>query len=189
MSLANQLYKDDFSTQNATTLPNFAHSESIPFKVKTDKGERFLDPCNRFVVYTDGSWLKRPFRAGGYAAILRDSLGNVRELSGCLRNTTIARMEMLAVITALKAIRKPSQVTLITDSNYIFTGIRHVRNWVQHHWISNQGYRVGNCDLWSQVVTLCDFHAVEVFHIKGHCGNVYNERCDRLAFKAAKRAQ
>jgi ribonuclease HI len=127
----------------------------------------------RITIYTDGACSGNP-GPGGYAAILvaRDSRGNVvkeRQIVGGAKDTTNNRMEITAVVEGLKALTRPTEVTVVTDSKYVM-------NTVTEGW-----RRKKNHDLWQQLDTLTAQHQVTWEYVKGHAGHEYNERCDRLA--------
>jgi ribonuclease HI len=127
----------------------------------------------RITIYTDGACSGNP-GPGGYAAILvaRDSRGNVikeRQIVGGAKDTTNNRMEITAVIEGLKALTRPTEVTVVTDSKYVM-------NTVTEGW-----KRKKNNDLWQQLDDLTAKHQASWEYVKGHAGHEYNERCDRLA--------
>ncbi len=125
------------------------------------------------MLYTDGACSGNP-GPGGYAAILvaYDENGNIkkeRRIHGGEANTTNNRMELRAVIEALKALERPSDVTVVSDSQYVVFTM--TKNWK----------RKANQDLWEELDALCAKHRVTWEYIKGHAGHPYNEECDRLA--------
>ena len=137
------------------------------------------------VAYTDGSALGNP-GPGGYGAILRNG-EHEKELSGGFRNTTNNRMEIMAAIEALKALKEPCRVTLYTDSQYLANAITKgwAERWQRNNWMRNKSERALNPDLWAVLLELCRTHEVEFSWTRGHAGNALNERCDRLAREAA----
>ena len=139
----------------------------------------------RVTVYTDGSCLGNPGR-GGYGAIL-DYRGHRREISGGYRETTNNRMELLAAIQALAALKEPCEVTLHSDSEYVVRAMneRWPHSWRSRGWRRNGRKEVANPDLWSELLDLCDTHDVQFLWVKAHAGHPENERCDRLAVAAA----
>ncbi len=131
-------------------------------------------------IYTDGACRGNPGR-GGYGAIL--VFGKYeREISGGEPETTNNRMELMAAISGLEALKEPCSVTLYSDSKYLVDAYN--REWV-YSW-KNAGWRRGreplkNPDLWERLFALTEIHKVSFVWIKGHDGHEYNERCDRLA--------
>jgi len=124
-------------------------------------------------IWTDGACSGNP-GPGGYAAILlaygKD--GRVlkeRQIAGCARDTTNNRMEITAVIEGLKALTRPSKLTVVTDSRYVMNTI--TKGWK----------RKKNHDLWDQLDAMSARHQVSWEYVKGHAGHEYNERCDKLA--------
>ena len=132
-------------------------------------------------IYTDGACSGNP-GAGGWGAILR--YGSIeKELSGGAVDTTNNRMELTAVIEALKALKKPCNVTLYTDSRYVMDGVNEwLPNWKLNGWrTSNKKTPVKNVDLWQLLESLIENHKIKWIWVKGHNGHDYNERCDILA--------
>lgn len=137
-------------------------------------------------IYTDGSCLNNP-GPGGYGVVLL--YGDKRkELSGGFSRTTNNRMEIYAVIEGLRALKKPCQANVYTDSQYVVNAITKgwARAWRQNNWQRNKREKAKNPDLWADLLALCEIHEVNFIWVKGHAGNVENERCDRLAFQAAQ---
>lgn len=137
-------------------------------------------------IYTDGAASGNP-GPGGYGVILRSG-NHYKELSGGFRLTTNNRMELLAVIEGLKAIKKPGQqVTIYSDSKYVVDSIE--KKWV-FGWVQKGFKDKKNKDLWLQYLALHKIHQVKFVWIKGHNEHPENERCDRLAVAASQaRAQ
>jgi ribonuclease HI len=140
------------------------------------------------VIYTDGSALGNP-GPGGYGVVLKYG-SQVKELSGGFRRTTNNRMEILAVIVALTALKHPSRVTLYTDSQYVVNAITKgwIKRWRAKGWMRNKREPALNADLWSQLLPLLSLHDVEFVWLRGHKGNPDNERCDQLAKRAAQQS-
>ncbi len=136
-------------------------------------------------IYTDGSCLGNP-GPGGWGAILRYS-GTERELSGGFRLTTNNRMEILAAIEALDALKEPCQADLYTDSQYVCNAVeqRWLANWRRNGWKTSAKKPVKNRDLWERLLPLLERHQVRFKWIRGHVGHAENERCDELARAAA----
>ena len=137
-------------------------------------------------IYTDGACSGNP-GAGGWGVILR--CGEVeKELSGGAPTTTNNRMELTAVIEALKALKKQCRITLYTDSRYVMDGVNEwMPNWKNNGWrTSNKKSPVKNIELWQQLDTLLNGHEVKWVWVKGHNGHPENERVDALARGQAK---
>jgi len=133
-------------------------------------------------IFTDGACSGNP-GPGGYAAILKAG-NHYKELWGGFRKTTNNRMELLAVIKALEAVKKPGQtITLYSDSKYILDAIE--KKWV-YGWIKKGFKDKKNKDLWLQLTELLKLHQIRLVWVKGHAGHPENERCDELAVAAAK---
>jgi len=131
-------------------------------------------------IYTDGACLGNP-GPGGWAALLRAG-GTERELVGGDPATTNNRMELMAAIEALRALRKPCRVRLFTDSTYVQQGMTQwVRDWVRRGWRTAAKAPVKNADLWQALVAAAGPHQVDWVWVKAHAGNPDNERVDRLA--------
>ena len=144
----------------------------------------------KVTIYTDGSSRGNP-GPGGYGAVLHytDSAGNlhVKELSAGYRRTTNNRMELLGPIVALEALKRPCQVTLVSDSQYLVNAFNQhwIEGWLKRGWKNAQKQPVKNPDLWKRLLAAKDPHQVEFVWVKGHAGHPENERCDQLATEAA----
>ena len=138
----------------------------------------------RVVVFTDGACTGNP-GPGGYAVILQFG-EHRRELSGGFRRTTNNRMELIAAIKALEALKEPCAVTLFSDSAYVVNSIAKgwARGWRAKGW-RRAGKTVPNWDLWHQLLELCARHQLDAQWVEGHAGHAENERCDELAVLAA----
>ena len=138
-------------------------------------------------IYTDGACKGNP-GAGGYGAILVYA-GREKEFSGGEAMTTNNRMELLAAITALAALKEPCEVTLTSDSKYLVDAVtkKWVYGWKAKGWKKSDGKPALNIDLWERLLALLEIHEVTFVWIKGHDGHAYNERCDRLAVKEAEK--
>jgi ribonuclease HI len=131
-------------------------------------------------IYTDGACRGNP-GPGGWAAILMSG-GRERELSGAETATTNNRMELLAVINALAALKRRVQARVYTDSQYVRLGMTEwLAGWKARGWRTADRKPVRNQDLWQQLDELAAGHEVEWHWVKGHSGNPGNERCDALA--------
>ena len=133
-------------------------------------------------IYTDGSCKKNP-GPGGWGAVLVYGKREL-ELSGGQADTTNNRMELTAVIEALKRLREPCQVTLTTDSTYVSDGISRgwAASWRARGWKKADKSPALNPDLWGTLLDLCEKHSVDFIWVKGHAGHPYNERCDCLLY-------
>lgn len=129
-------------------------------------------------IFTDGACSGNP-GPGGWAALLRHN-GHEKEISGGEAQTTNNRMEMMAVIEALTALKKPSRVTLYTDSQYVQKGITE---WMDG-WKAKNWKKVMNVDLWHRIDEALKPHNVKIVWVRGHDGHVENERVDKLAVAA-----
>ena len=131
-------------------------------------------------VYTDGACSGNP-GPGGWGAILEYN-GRRKELSGGEKETTNNRMELLAAISALSALKEPCAVTLYTDSQYFSNAINlgWLRDWKRRGWRRKDG-ELKNPDLWQTLDALFETHKVKVVWVKGHAENEGNNRCDELA--------
>jgi len=140
----------------------------------------------RIAIYTDGGAINNP-GPGGYGVVTLK--GNQRtELSRGYRLTTNNRMELIACIAGLKAVKKPSSIVVHSDSKYVVDGVAKgwAKRWQRNGWMRTKTDRALNPDLWEQLLELCNFHQVRFKWIKGHAGHPENEKCDRLAASAAK---
>ena len=111
-----------------------------------------------------------------------------RELSGGFRKTTNNRMEIYAAIKGLEAIREPCRVTLYSDSQYLVNAIQKgwAKRWQANGWRRSKREKALNPDLWERLLSLCEVHKVRFEWVRGHAGQMENERCDRLAGEAAR---
>ena len=139
----------------------------------------------KVTIYTDGSCLNNPGRGGYGAVLLFDP--HRREISGGFQLTTNNRMEMMAVIAALEALKEPCQVTLYSDSQYVVNAMTKgwAQRWQANGWKRNKKEMAVNPDLWERLLMVSKPHDVDFRWLRGHSGIVENERCDRLAFAAA----
>jgi ribonuclease HI len=136
-------------------------------------------------IFADGACSGNP-GPGGYGAILKFG-GKTREISGCHLNTTNNRMEMMAVVQALRQLKRPCKIRIVTDSHYLVKGMTEwMPRWIRRNWKNSQNKPVMNRDLWEELVRLCGPHQIEWQWIKGHQGHKENERCDELAKAAIK---
>lgn len=136
-------------------------------------------------VFTDGACKNNP-GPGGYGVILQYE-SNRRELSAGFRLTTNNRMEILAAIIGLEALKEPCQVRIYSDSQYLVNAIEKgwARRWQANGWKRNAKEKAVNPDLWERLLKLCKVHKVKFEWVRGHAGHAENERCDELATSAA----
>ncbi|PPL00215.1 ribonuclease HI [Parapedobacter indicus] len=132
-------------------------------------------------LYTDGASSGNP-GPGGYGVILRSG-PHYKEISQGFRKTTNNRMELLAVITGLEALRKPGQeVVIYSDSKYVIDAVE--KGWV-YGWVRKGFAGKKNKDLWMRFLQVYKLHRVRFVWVKGHAGHPENERCDQLAVQAS----
>ncbi len=138
---------------------------------------------NRVIIHTDGGASPNPGR-GGYGAVLQAG-DHRKELSGGFAHTTNNRMELMAAIVALEALKRPCQVQLHSDSQYVVKAFTQgwVHNWARKGWQRDKK-PVPNADLWQRLLRAVGSHTVEWCWVKGHAGVLENERCDQLAQRA-----
>lgn len=142
-------------------------------------------PLQKVEIFTDGSCLGNP-GYGGWAAILRFN-GQEKELVGAAADTTNNRMEIQAAISSLQALKRPCDVTLFTDSEYVRKGmIEWLRPWKARGWKTADRKPVKNVDLWEQLDAAMQPHKIEVIWVRGHNNHPENERVDVLARTAAE---
>lgn len=131
-------------------------------------------------IYTDGGCHGNP-GPGGYGAVLLSGTRR-KELAGAYKHTTNNRMELMACIVALEALKQTCRVTLHSDSKYIVDSVTQgwAKRWRSHNWRRNKTDKAINPDLWARLLDLCEKHEVQFVWVKGHAGNKENERCDQL---------
>ncbi len=137
---------------------------------------------DKVTIYTDGACSGNP-GPGGWAAILICG-DHEKEISGGERATTNNRMELLGVISALELLKRPCEVTIYTDSQYIERAVNEgwLRGWKARGWKRKDG-ELKNIELWQKLDGLLARHSTEFHWVKGHAENEYNNRCDRLAVR------
>jgi ribonuclease HI len=147
-----------------------------------------VDKIKHVTIYTDGACLGNP-GPGGYGVILLYR-GHRRELSGGYRKTTNNRMEIMAAIVGLEALREKCKVTLFSDSEYLVKAMSRgwAQRWRANGWRRNKRQKVLNPDLWEKLLQLCDRHEVQFKWVKGHGETPENTRCDELAVRAAQQS-
>ncbi|MDG2003662.1 MAG: ribonuclease HI [Novosphingobium sp.] len=139
-------------------------------------------------IFTDGACKGNP-GPGGWGALLRMGK-HEKELAGSNPSTTNNRMEMMAVVQALKALIEPCDVTVHTDSRYVIDGMtKWIDGWQRRGWINASKKPVRNADLWHELLDAVERHSVTWQWVKGHSGHLENERVDRLASDAADAAR
>ena len=138
-------------------------------------------------IYTDGACSGNP-GPGGWGAIL-EFQGVEKELSGGEAQTTNNRMELTAVIEALRALKEPCRVELYSDSKYFIDAVEQgwVYGWKKKGWIKSDKKPALNVDLWEQILQLLHTHDVHLHWVKGHAENEKNNRCDQLAVAESKK--
>lgn len=169
----------DASEQDAHEVDYFAiHREALA--------------AGKIVIYTDGGCIGNP-GAGGYGVVLlfKDQR---KELSGGFALTTNNRMEMMACIAGLRAIKHEKSAVLFSDSAYVVNGIEKgwAKKWRANGWMRKEGNdlkAVKNADLWLQLLEQCEYREVAFVQLKGHAGSAENERCHQLSTNAMNKAQ
>lgn len=138
-------------------------------------------------IYTDGACSGNP-GPGGWGAILMYG-EHRKELSGGEKQTTNNRMELMAVICALKALKKPCKVNLYSDSAYVVNAFNQnwIIGWQKNGWKNSAKVPVANIDLWQELLSLTNTHVVSFIKVKGHADNEYNNRCDELAVEQSRK--
>jgi ribonuclease HI len=145
------------------------------------------DEDKEVVIYTDGACEPNP-GSGGFGVVLL--YGKVRkEVTGGFRLTTNNRMEILAAIKGLELLKKPCKVTIYSDSQYLVKAMMDgwVLKWKKKNWWRSFKERALNMDLWERLLSLCETHQVTFVWLKGHAGNIENERCDNLSYAALRK--
>ena len=136
---------------------------------------------NDVTIYTDGACSDNP-GPGGYGVILMSGQYK-KELSGGDPNTTNNRMELMAVIVGLKALKRPCNVKLYSDSQYVVNMVNQgwMEKWKRNGWMRTKSDPAKNVDLLKELDAQLQIHRVEMIWVKGHADNPYNNRCDELA--------
>ncbi|MBF0319326.1 MAG: ribonuclease HI [Nitrospirae bacterium] len=169
-------------------------------------GAQLTAPLHKVLMYTDGACSGNP-GPGGYGVVMKtatktkDGVGNPsrskegvsnpsrsKELSAAFRATTNNRMELMAIIAGLSALKARCEVAVYTDSQLIVNAMTKgwIEKWQANNWITTAKSEVKNIDLWEQLIDLCKRHIVTFNWIRGHSGHPENERCDELAREAIK---
>ncbi|HEY8419472.1 MAG TPA: ribonuclease HI [Clostridia bacterium] len=138
-------------------------------------------------IYTDGACSGNP-GIGGWAAILIYK-GTEKILSGSFPNTTNNRMELFAIIYALKALKERCKVNIYSDSAYVIDSINNkwLDKWKSNNWKTASNDDVKNIDLWQDLILYASKHDVTWHKVKGHSDNEYNNRCDKIAREEIKK--
>lgn len=142
-------------------------------------------PRQRVIIYSDGACQGNPGR-GGYGTVLLAG-EHRKELAAGFVRTTNNRMELLGAIVGLEALKKPCDVTLWSDSQYVIHAMTKgwLASWQKKGWRTADKKPVKNQDLWQRLLLAIDGHTIEWRWVRGHTGDVENERCDQLAVAAA----
>ena len=148
-----------------------------PKKKNNSEGEHMKE----VTLYTDGACSGNP-GPGGWGAILV-YMNYKKEMSGGEKETTNNRMELMAAIEGLSALKEPCKVKLVSDSKYLIDGLSKgwARSWRSKGWKKSDGKQALNIELWEKLLELEDYHDIEYEWVKGHAGHPYNERCDEMA--------
>jgi len=164
---------EEFMNQQSIEQPDIQETEAAGLKE------------GKVIIYTDGACINNP-GPGGYGVVIKNGK-KTEELSGGYRMTTNNRMELMACIVGLSALKKPLSVILFSDSKYVVDGISKgwAKRWQSNGWMRTKTEPAVNPDLWEQLLKLCGKHDVRFQWVRGHAGNEGNERCDELASKAA----
>ena len=136
-------------------------------------------------IYTDGSCLNNPGN-GGWAAIININ-GEVKKISGSVKDTTNNKMELIAPIKALQEVKGNEQIEIYTDSQYVRLGITDwIHKWIKNNWQTSKKEPVKNKELWIELYELTKSYEIKWIWVKAHAGNILNEEVDLLAKQAAE---
>ena len=140
-------------------------------------------------IFTDGACQGNP-GPGGWGSILRYN-NHEKEISGGEKYTTNNRMEITAVLEAIRLLKEPCNITLYSDSQYVCNAIEKgwAKKWRSNDWMRTKKDPAINADLWEQLLTIIEKHNLNIVWVKGHAGHPENERCDQLAVAAAQKAK
>ncbi|KJS81396.1 MAG: ribonuclease H [Peptococcaceae bacterium BICA1-8] len=144
-------------------------------------------------IYTDGACKGNPDGPGGYGVVLlytdKDNQTHRKELLGGYASTTNNRMEILAAVIGVEALKTPCDVTIYSDSQYLVKAIEEkwIDRWQRNGWMRDPKKRImaKNIDLWQRLLKAMEIHKVNFQWVRGHSGHPENERCDQLATEAA----
>ena len=175
-----------YLSQNETDYPTDDEIDTILkklkdfIKVKSDKP--------RVTIFSDGSCIRNPDGPGGYGVIVYhldedDNVTSKEEFANGFDITTNNRMEMMGVIEGLKSLSEPCDVLIVSDSSYVIKAFQNkwIDKWLNNDWKTSTGTDVKNKDLWELLLSLMERHNTKFKWVKGHNGNLENERCDFLA--------
>ena len=159
---------------------------NLPASKEVENLKNFLTE-GKILIYTDGGANPNP-GPGGYGVVLRYQ-DHRKELSGGFRLTTNNRMELLACIKGLDSLKEKSDVILFSDSQYVVNAIEKgwAKKWRKNDWKTKTGELRTNHDLWEKLLSVYEKHDVKFRWVKGHAGNMDNERCDQLASQMARK--
>jgi len=141
----------------------------------------------KVTMYTDGAAKNNPYGPGGYGTILICEINgkrHEREYCGGFRRTTNNRMELMAAIVGLEALTVPCEVDIYSDAQYMVQAFNDhwIDDWKNRGWKRGKKYEpLKNADLWKRLYAATEQHMVRFIWVRGHAGNHYNERCDKLA--------
>lgn len=169
-------------------LSNFTAIQQFNLNINQFNIHIFIRTMSEVVLYTDGACSGNP-GPGGWGFILRHPQSGAEiQRSGGKPNTTNNQMELTAVIEGLKALNRPVTVEIISDSKYVLQGLSEwLHGWKQNGWKRKEKGKfmpIKNIELWRELDSLTQKHTITLTHVKGHTGNIDNERCDKLATNA-----
>jgi ribonuclease HI len=166
-------------------FPTRAEAEKFLNPQSEDKSMAAEKGGHRIQVFTDGGAVGNP-GPGGFGAVIIQPDGQRQELYGAFQWTTNNRMELMGCIKALEAMDRQLPITLHSDSRYLVDAVNKgwARGWRRRNWKKANGAPALNADLWQQLLTLLDDRDVLLNWVKGHAGNIWNERCDQLVHEA-----
>ncbi|MBN1292463.1 MAG: ribonuclease HI [Candidatus Latescibacteria bacterium] len=145
---------------------------------------------SRVTIYTDGGCSPNPGPGGwGVVLISPDHNGHIKELSGAETQSTNNRMELTAAIMALRSLKRPCEVNLHTDSQYLKKAFTEnwLNNWLRNGWKNANRKPVANKDLWLELIELNKVHNINWRWVKGHSTDIHNKRCDQLVSEAREK--
>lgn len=173
---------DAASNPQKDSKPSPSKKASKP-KTQSNKAE-----TNKYKIYTDGACRGNP-GSGGYCAIILHD-GKETVVSGHEKNTTNNRMEMMAFIEALRTIRQPADIEILSDSQYVINGMSKgwAKSWKRNGWRKSDGKPALNTDLWEELLRVAEKHEIKYTWVKGHASNPYNNRCDAIAVQESHKA-
>ena len=131
-------------------------------------------------IYSDGSY-KPAINYGGYGTLMKCSEHAMMIYGGSAADSN-NRMELTAVLTALRKLTQPCEVVVVSDSEYVIRGLNgYLWGWASNDWLNSKRQPIANSDLWQEMLGFCQYHHITGQWVKGHMGHPENERCDRLA--------